>query len=145
MVAAEANALSSRTEILEAIYYVAGSDLPVGSKSYTTAGALGISGGTSFAPPDCAAVVRYATTARTSKNHPIYLFNYYHTPIQVSVSGSNDGALASGMVSALQTYATAWITGFSDGTNTYVRAGPNGATATSRSVLPYISHRDFPR
>jgi len=43
----------------------------------------------------------------------------------------------------LETYATAWISGFSDGANTYNRAGPNGAAAVARTVSGFLTHRDF--
>jgi hypothetical protein len=45
---------------------------------------------------------------------------------------------------ALATYATAWISGFSDGTHTLTRAGPNGDAATGSVVEEYVTHRDFP-
>ena len=43
-------------------------------------------------------------------------------------------------------YGGAWVTGFSDGTNTYVRAGPNGATGAYVTATnpAYARHRDFP-
>jgi hypothetical protein len=46
---------------------------------------------------------------------------------------------------ALTTYATAWVSGFSDGTNLMVRCGPQGQLATGVLVATYITHRDFPR
>jgi hypothetical protein len=120
--------------------YLAGSDLPVASKAYTTAGTL--------ATParelagETVALCRWSTAARSVKNHAIYLFSYWH-------GVGSDGAttpdkLWSTQRTAMQTYAAAWISGFSDGTNTYVRAGPNGATATGYSVEQYVTHRDFP-
>jgi hypothetical protein len=48
-------------------------------------------------------------------------------------------------LSAIGTYGNAWITGFSDGTITAVRAGPNGVTASGALAETYITHRDFPR
>jgi hypothetical protein len=86
--------------------------------------------------------VRYSTTARSAKNHPIYLFNYYHGIGSDGSAGVD--VLDASQKAALETYATAWMAGFSDGTITAVRAGPNGATATSRLVLPEVRHRDFP-
>jgi len=123
----------------------AGSDVPTYSKTYTTAGTLSTTGASGYSPGDTAMVARYATTARTSKNHPIYLFNYYHGCWQ-DTTGYPD-ALFAGQKTALETYATSWITGYSwgGGIGTIVRAGPNGATAVSRIVLPEITHRDFPR
>ena len=60
----------SYVEIVECVGYAAGSDLPVHSKTYTTAGTATITDGVR-APGEVAALVRYATTARSSRNHPI--------------------------------------------------------------------------
>jgi hypothetical protein len=128
--------------IVQTIGYAAGSDVPVFNKTYATNGTASFLN-YSQSPGDAAALVRFATTARTPKNHPVYLYNYYHGCGRSSV-GSAD-ALNPAELTALQTYAGQWISGFSDGTNTYVRSGPNGATATGSLVEANIMHRDFPR
>jgi hypothetical protein len=140
--AAEKAALPSLVTIVEAIGYAAGSDVPVATKTYTLAGTLTASSAP-IAPGDACALVRYSTTAKTPKNHPVYLFNYYHAARASSTSGGD--TLEGVQRTALGTYAAAWITGFSDGTITAVRAGPNGATATGSLVDQWIAHRDFPR
>ncbi len=128
--------------IVGTVGYAAGSDIPVFTKTYTTNG-TGSFASWQATPGDCAGLIRYATTARTSKNHPIYLFNYYHG---VGYStGSDVDTLNGPQSTAFSTYAGHWISGFSDGTNTYVRSGPNGATATGSLVEPKITHRDLPR
>lgn len=127
--------------IVEAIGYNAGSEVPVWSKPYNVAG-LWAGGGSERAPGDVAALVKYTTTQRSTKNHPIYLFNYYHAVC--FDSGADSDLLHATMKTALETYATAWINGFSDGANTHHRAGPHGAVAQSRVVLSYLTHRDFP-
>lgn len=129
--------------IVGTVGYAAGSEVPVFTKTYSTAGTLA-AGTDVVCPGDCAAVLRYSTTARTSKNHPVYLFNYFHGVKWDAIEGVPD-ELAPSEKTAIGTYATAWITGFSDGSITAVRAGPNGATATGQLVLDFISHRDFPR
>jgi len=126
--------------IVETLGYAAGSDVPVFSKTYSTAGTYN-SVGVTPAPGDAAALVRYATTARTSKNHPVYLFNYYHGITQAS--SSTPDTFSAAQLSAMQTYANHWVTGFSDGSINAVRAGPNGATATAALVESFITHRDF--
>lgn len=141
---AEKAATSIDIQIVEAVGYAAGSDVPVASKSYALTGTFSQGGNDRLVPGDCAAVLRWSTTARSTKNHPIYLFNYYHHVFYNNTDGAPD-KLASDNNSAIDTYAAAWITGFSDGSITAVRAGPNGATATGHQVLTYISHRDFPR
>lgn len=141
IVAAEKLIFFSDTVIEEAVAYAAGSTVSLHSKSYSTAGTYTI--GTNEAQAgDVAALVRYATAARTSKGHPIYLFNYYH---RVFTDPSASDQLATSQKGVMETYSTAWLTGFSDGVNTYVRSGPNGADATSRIVETYVTHRDFPR
>lgn len=134
--------ISTRVTLTRAVGYAAGSDVPVFTKTYSVAGTLSPGGG-AISPGEVAALVRYATTARTSKNHPVYLFNYYHSVY--NAGGTAQDTLESVSKTAYETYATAWLTGFSDGTITVVRAGPNGATATSRIVELNLTHRDFPR
>lgn len=132
----------SLSSIVQTIGYAAGSEVPVFTKAYATA-ATGNFAGYVQTPGDVAACVRYATTARTSKNHPVYLFNYYH---EVGyASGGDVDTLIAAQASAMGTYAAHWISGFSDGSITAVRAGPNGATATGSLVLPKLTHRDLPR
>jgi hypothetical protein len=121
--------------------FAAGSDVPVFTKAYALAGTLAI-GSAMTTPGDCAALIRYSTSARTSKNHPIYLFNYYHGVLHQSAL-SGDLVYAS-QLTALQTYAAAWIAGFSDGTNTLKRTGPNGHPALGYVVSTMVHHRDFP-
>lgn len=141
VVTAEKAQFGTNVTIVGTTGYAAGSDVPVFSKTYSTAGTWTPTG--SFAPGEVAALVRYATAARTSKNHPIYLFNYYHG-LTVQTSSTTCDLLTAALRTLMQTYAAAWLSGFSDGTNTYVRAGPNGATATGSSVEQYVTHRDFP-
>lgn len=141
VVNAEKLTLASTSTIVKTTGYAAGSDVPVFTKTYSQVGTRSVGTGTQ-APGDCASLIRFSTTARTPKNHPVYLFNWYHDTW--FVAGSPD-VLESSYKTILGTYATAWISGFSDGTNTYVRAGPNGATATGQIVDNSIVHRDFPR
>jgi hypothetical protein len=132
----------STITITGATGYAAGSEVPVYTETFSTAGTLSVS--TSIpAPGDCAAIIRYSTTARTGKNHPIYLFNYFHG---ARVPPTGGDTLYAAQVTALGNFASQWIgAGFSDGTTTYNRAGPNGATATGQLVPTLITHRDLPR
>jgi hypothetical protein len=130
-------------QIIESVGYAAGSEVPVFTKTYATDGTLAL-GAVVPCTGDSAALVRYATAARSSKNHPIYLFNYYHACFVSSGAGSQDILWAT-QGTALGTYATAWITGFSDGTNTLKRASPNGSVATGMLVETMVTHRDLPR
>lgn len=143
IVTAEKACLHTYSTIVSTTGYAAGSDVPVFTGSYSTAGTKTISGSEEPAPLQTAALIRYATAARTTKNHPVYLFNYMHDPV-TDPSVTHESVSAS-QITAYNTYAAAWIAGFSDGTVTHVRAGPNGASATGYLVEPYVTHRDFPR
>lgn len=140
--AAEKLIYDSGCTIVQAVGYAAGSEVPVSTKTYSLAGTSGEST-TDLMPGEVAALIRYSTAARSSKNHPIYLFNYYHRVI--SQGGANNDKQSAASVTRFGTYAAAWISGFSDGASTYNRAGPNGASATGSIVETYLTHRDFPR
>jgi hypothetical protein len=143
IVAVEKTAVTSETTITECVGYAAGSDVPVASKVYSTVGTLTwVSGNAAQALETCA-LIRYATAAKTTKNHPIYLFTYWHQ-VAVLTAGVHFETLDANQKSALATYAGDWISGFSDGTNTYTRAGPYGQAATGAIVEEYVTHRDFP-
>ncbi len=131
------------SKIIETIGFAGGSDIPVFTKTYTTDGTGAFA---SFIPVggDSAGLIRYSTADRSSKNHPIYCFNYYH-----GVSGGTTVATLDNMNTAQRTawgiYAADWITGFSDGANTYVRSRPNGNICTGSLVEVFLTHRDLPR
>lgn len=142
IVAFEAAIYASSVQIVAGTAYAAGSEVPVASKTYSTNGSGTFTSAQSN-PGDVAALVRYATAARSSKNHPVYLFNYYHGAW--SVSGNAD-VINVNQKSAMSLYAGRWISpGFSDGTTSYTRAGPNGAAATGAIVEDFLTHRDLPR
>lgn len=143
VVTAEKAIHGSQITIVETVGYAAGSDVPVATKTYTTAGTLTTTVGTKTGPGEVAALLRWSTNARSTKNHPIYLFNYYHGVALIDTSGNSD-VLEGNTKTAMGTYATSWISGFSDGTITAVRAGPNGDAATGQTVEEYVTHRDFP-
>ncbi len=134
--------LGDNVGLIEALGYAAGSDVAVSSKTYALTGSLSAGAGEKFAPLADAALIRYSTTQKTSKNHPIYLFTYIHSVILAN--SSDHELLQATQKTALEEYADDWLAGFSDGTNTYLRAGPNGAVAQSRLVSAYVTHRDFP-
>ena len=126
--------------LVRAVGYVGGSEVPVFSKTYaSTVGTGSITD--DLQSSEVVALVRYTTAKRSSKNHPVYLFNYYHGVYCHSASGID--LLNTTQKAAIETYATAWITGFSDGTTTHHRAGPDTTLATARLVEPYVTHRDF--
>jgi hypothetical protein len=143
VVTAEKAIHQSSVEIVEALGYAAGSDVPVATKVYTTAGTLSPVGGNLLQAGEVAALTRYSTAAVSTKNHPIYLFSYYHYVFCHNGDPSAD-KLDVNQKAAMETYAGSWITGFSDGSITAVRASPNGAAATGHVVEEWVTHRDFP-
>lgn len=118
-----------------------GSEVPVWEVNPSDVGTLDESG-MDRCPGDCAAIIRYTTTQRTTKNHPIYLWNYYK-PCYKAPGGPPD-TLVNNNVTQLERIGQAWVDGFSVGGATLKKCGPYGAVAQSRLVLATIRHRDFP-
>lgn len=144
VIAAEKACYQSDVSIVGWTGYNAGSDLPIASASTSVAGTLGAIASSYKMPGDAALIIKWNTTARSSKNHPVYLMSYMHGVLgNTATPGDQVDATQR---TAFNVYKTAWVTGFSDGTNTYVRAGPNGATGLDVALqLPYqVRHRDFP-
>ena len=148
IVAAEKQVMSSNTTIIGATGYDSSSATPTnphGDAVWTETLSIACTGDFSStglaAPGDCAAYVRYSTPARSSKNHPVYLANYYHDCWYLL--GSPD-VLDTTQKSALNTYAADWLTGFTCDGTPRERCGPHGAVATDRKVDPAVRHRDFP-
>jgi hypothetical protein len=125
--------------------YAAGSNVAVRTTTYNRAGNIAAVGADSnMLPGFCCALLRWSTTARTSKNHPIYLYSYVHGVCDNGGSATTSQQLDSLQLAALQDFAqTFWETGFSDGTNSYTRAGPNGTSATDSEVDQYVRSHDL--
>jgi hypothetical protein len=140
---AEKAIFQSGTHIVEAIGYQAGSEVPVASKVYSLAGTLTLAAGWFGQAPEVVGLARFATAARTTKNHPIYCFNYFHQ-VSTDPSGGYWDQLHGTQKTAMTTYCSSLISGFSDGSITAVRASPNGAAATGVLVEEWVTHRDFP-
>lgn len=141
--AAEKTIYASSTSITGAVGYNADSDVPIFSTTYSLAGTLTPAGSDKEFASDCAALLKYTTDQRTVFNHPIYLFNYFHGAWCDPTSGKDN--VASAQRTAILAYGASWLSGFSDGANTYTRAGPRGAAALVRSTPALVTHRDLPR
>lgn len=141
VVNAEKLCLTSSVTIVQVDGYAPGSDVPVFTKAYTTVGSVAVSA--VIQTGEVVALVRFSTASRTSKNHPLYLFNYFHS-VETTSSAAPDTLLVA-RKNLFTTYATAWVTGFSDGTNILKRCGPQGQLATGVLVSSFVTHRDFPR
>lgn len=140
---AEKALYGSQIHIVAAWGYAAGSEVPVANKVYSLTGTFSAGVNDIATPGEVAALVRYSTSARSTKNHPIYLFNYYHGAWIIGNTTDQDH-ISTGQHTAMNTYASSWISGFSDGTITAVRASPNGAAALGSVTEEYVTHRDFP-
>lgn len=143
VVAAEHPALSSSNTIVEAVGYGAGSDIPLAEIVYSQTGTLSPGGGSVYSPGQGAVLLRYSTSARSTKNHPIYCFNYFHGCFVFSAGGDYD-KLDATQRAAVLTYGGDWIAGFSDGVNTYTRCSPASHACLGAIVDEYVTHRDFP-
>lgn len=148
IVASEKTCYTSDVEIVEAIGYDAGtasSTNPHGdavfTKTYSVAGTAGTFTAMNPAPGDACVLLRYSTPARSSKNHPVYLFNYFHG---AWIENSDPDSIAPQQKTLFEAYADDWLAGFSDGSSARERCGPRGAVATGRRVDPLTRHRDFP-
>jgi len=135
--------LNAACTIIGAVGYDAANDVAVFQKTYTQAGTAA-TGSESLLPGFCCALVRWATDQRTTKNHPIYLFSYVHGVINNGFGATSATQVQAAQLAALETWATHWWeTGYSDGTNTYTRAGPNGAAATDSTVDSFVRDHDL--
>lgn len=143
VVAQEKAIYTSAVAIVAAHGYAPGSGAEVASKTYLLAG-TGTFANYVYVPGDCAAVCRWATSKRSTKNHPVYLFSYYHMVGYSSAVGSADDVNPAQKVK-LQEYADAWRTGITIGGRTYKRTTPDGVLTTGALAEQFISHRDFPR
>jgi hypothetical protein len=142
VVTAEKHCYNSWIHLVRAVGYIGGSEVPVFSKDYSAiTGDAGYSDTPNAA--EVAALVRYSTTKRSSKNHPVYLFNYYHGAY--TISATENDFLSTDQKADLEAYADLWLAGFSDGAHTHHRTGPDQTLATARFVEPYVTHRDFRR
>jgi hypothetical protein len=86
-------------------------------------------------------MVRWSSAARSTKNHPIYGWNYFHGARTPPAGGDT---LYAAQVTAFQNYMNNWISGFSDGTTSYVRCLPKSAVCTGYVVKPEVRHHDLP-
>ena len=133
--------LPTTSSIIEYTQYDPGSDVPVRTSSVSVAGTLATTG-RQFCPSDAVTMLRFSTSQRTSKNHPIYLFKYFHA-VMIDTSGDGDHQ-ATTQNSRVTAFGTDVVAGFSDGTSTRHVTGPYGAVAIGFVNDGYIHHRDFP-
>jgi hypothetical protein len=149
IVAAEVNIFTSDVSIVEAIGNDASSATStnphgdaVFTKTYTEPGVGTFASAGDATPGDVAALLRYDTDARSTKNHPIYLMSYFHGVYRLS---SDKDKLDNDQKAAINDYGTAWVAGFSDGTVDRQRCGPRGAVGSTPVCKQFLTHRDVRR
>lgn len=135
--------ITSDQKVIQCQGFAPGSEVAVATKAYTTVGTMSSTGGTAT-PGDCAVVLRMATTKKSTKNHTVYVFSYYHRALWDTAGGSSDTVFAN-QKNQIQDYATAWINGITVAGRPYKRTTPDGHLTTGRTVDQWIGHRDFPR
>lgn len=123
-------------------YYPAGSDVALYSKPLSGDGTKTV-GSDEECTSDSVALWRWTTAARTSKNHPVYLFNYVHGVYKQGTGPGDD--ISTSQKTAMDAFITRLVSGVTIDGTTFHRAGPNGAVATGGSTESYVRHRDFPK
>lgn len=121
--------------------YNAGSFLPVFTHSISAAGTYTDTSNPQ-APGEACMLMRFLTDARSTKNHPIYLYKWFHG-MQTNGSTAPD-VLRAGIASTAAGGVSDLIAGFSDGTNTRKYCGPRGAVAQTGTVESDLHMREFP-
>jgi hypothetical protein len=149
VIAAEKAALLDYTTIIRAVGHKAGVTVADWEYDYeahsaSVAGTFA-HGSNPIEPGDVAAWIRWPTSAKSMKGKPIFLRSYFHNVLPNGTTSPAWDTLHTGMKTALETYGNAWVSGFSDGTNTYVRRGPNGATGGTALASTYLTTRTLER
>lgn len=142
IIALERAFLAPTIEVLGAAGYDPGSDVPVWEGGATGPGLYVPATGDQEQAGDVVGLVRYTTDVRTSFNHPVYLFNYYHG----AYHNSSDAAdvISGPWYAKMLLLATAMHTGITTSLGTFFKAGPRGAVAQGGGPQQYLTHRDFP-
>jgi hypothetical protein len=122
--------------------YGPSSDVPIYSKDYALiAGTNADSGDVQAA--EVVALGKFTTAKRSTKNHPVYLFKYWHGVVCTSSATIN--TLHADSKTKFEAYQADWIAGISDGSVDHHLTGPDGTLALAGSTDQFVTHRDFPR
>jgi len=123
--------------------YAPGSEVAIASATYSTVGTLSTTGA-SATPGECCAILRMATTKKSTKNHSVYVFSYFHAALYGTAGGLAD-TLFTTHLNAINTYGSDWFSGMTVGGRVFKRTTPDGHATTGRVTQTFIGHRDFPR
>jgi len=122
--------------------YAPGSEVAIQNKTMNVAGTLSVTG-SQATPGDCAAVVRWATTKRSTKNHVVYCFSYYHAALNNNAVTTADDLFAA-QRTAMTNWGNSLVSGLSIGGRSYKRTTPDGHPVVGCLVDQFVGHRDFP-
>lgn len=131
----------ARVTLIDATGYNAGSFLPVFSKTFSAAGTYTDTSNPQAAGEMCM-LWRFTTDARSTKNHPIYLFKWFHGT--QSDGATSPDSLRNGIHGSAASNISTLLAGISDGTNTRQYCGPRGAVAQSGTCETLLHAREFP-
>lgn len=135
--------LPTTVNFVSAHGYAPGSDVAVANLALTGTGLIATTGSIPL-PGDAALVVRWATDKRSSKNHVVYVFSYYHG-VRQSNSATNGDQVWGSQYTPLAASAGVWVSGLTIGARVYKRTTPDGHLVVGSTADANIGHRDFPR
>jgi hypothetical protein len=140
----------SSVTVVRAIGHEPGESVAVWSYDYAAASeevAGTLTEGVSVVPQggDSAAWIRWSTDQLTSRGKPIYLRSYFHPAYANGANNTNKDTVAADWITAAQAYGDAWIAGYSDGTETYHRAGPHGVVGLVALPSAFVTTRTLER
>jgi hypothetical protein len=141
--AIEAPFLPSRVSFISAHGYAPGSDIAIANLDLTGAGTLNATATTPL-PGDCTLNCRWATTKRSTKNHVVYVFSYYHG-VQQANGASNPDLGWGSQLAPFDTSMGLWVSGITVGARVFKRTTPDGHPVVGHVASNDIGHRDFPR
>lgn len=133
--------IPARNTLVSGTAYNAGSFLPVFTHSFGAAGTYTDTSNPQAAGEMCA-LARFSTDQRSVKNHPIYLYKWFHG--MQSDGLTSPDTLRTGIHTTLGGQLSTLLAGISDGTNTRQYCGPRGAVAQSVILNTLLHAREFP-
>jgi len=150
VIADEKTLYDPNVEVVRAIGHQAGQSIAVWSYDYegaaeTVPGTFTISTTAVRQGGDSASWIRWSTDALNSKGKPIYLRSYMHPAYAAGEGATSADDVSSAWATEAQAFGDAWITGYSDGTETHSRCGPHGAVGLVALPGSFVTTRTLER
>jgi hypothetical protein len=89
-------------------------------------------------------VLRQATTKKSTKNHTVYCFSYFHLAMYL-LTGSLADTLLTAQRTNITNFGNSLVAGVTIAGRTYKRTTPDGHLVTGAATEAFVGHRDFPR